>query len=173
MPPSTQQTKPDLVLSTETFDKIHKTLKELERSTHSELVVFSESNGVPITHAGRLDSVNLPALSSLIAANYSATREMANLVGESEAFKFLYLEGAENNIYLCNTGFEFLLTIVFSRKVALGMIRIYANRAVNELQEILKNAQNKEEEIEKHILDSEFNFLLDSAFDASFNQKSK
>jgi len=162
--------KSQFMLSTETFNEIAAVLKELEASTRAELAVFCDSNGVPITHAGKPREVSLPTLSTLNAANYAATREMARMIGEKDGFKFLFLEGDRKNIYLCNVGFEFLLSVVFSKSVALGMIRIYANKAAKQLSAILQKAQQQEEMTEE-ILDVEFSTLLGKALDESFQKK--
>lgn len=160
--------KSQFMLSTETYNEITRVLKELERSTRADLALFCESNGVAITHAGNSEHLNLSGFASLNAANYAATREMATMLGEKNAFKFLFLEGEHNNIYICNVGFDFLLSITFAKSVALGMVRIYANKAVKQLQEILENARQSEEQISEKVLDDEFSALLNDAFDSSF-----
>ncbi|MFQ5633159.1 MAG: roadblock/LC7 domain-containing protein [bacterium] len=160
--------KPQFMLSTETYNIITQVLKELERSTRADLIIFCESNGVAVTYAGNPDILNLAGFSSLNAANYAATREMANMLGEKNAFKFLFLEGDSNNIYICNIGYDFLLSITFSKAVALGMVRIYANKAVNQLKKILEKAKQNEARITEKVLDDEFGALLDEALDASF-----
>ena len=161
--------KSDFMLSTEAYNQITEVLKELERSTRADLTIFCESNGVAVTHVGNPDKLNLAGFTTLNAANYAATREMARMLGEQEPFKFLFLEGEQNNIYLCNVGFEFLLSITFSKTVALGMVRIYANRAVKKLRGILERVKQSEEQITEKVLDDEFSMLLDKALDSSFN----
>jgi predicted regulator of Ras-like GTPase activity (Roadblock/LC7/MglB family) len=160
--------KPQFMLSTEIYNEITAVLKELERSTRADLVVFCESNGVAVAHSGNPANFNLAGFSSLNAANYAATREMANMLGERKAFKFLFLEGENNNIYICNIGYEFLLSITFSKAVALGMVRIYANKAVKQLNKILEKAKQSEEQITDKVLDEEFGMLLDKALDSTF-----
>lgn len=156
-----------IVLSTEIFNEISKVLKELEATIRAEVVVFCEAGGVPITDAGNQDTIDLSALSSLAAGNVAATREMARMLGESDAFKFVFLEGDRYNLYLCNVGTEYLLTIAIGKSVALGMLRIYANRAVKQLEQIIEKAK-KEDAATDALLDGEFAALLGEAFDASF-----
>ena len=128
--------KSQFMLSTETYNEITQVLKKLERSTRADLAVLCESNGVTVTHAGNPDTLNLAGFSSLNAANYAATREMANMLGEKDAFKFLFLEGESNNIYICNIGFDYLLSITFSKAFSLVMVGIYANYAFKHLKRI-------------------------------------
>lgn len=161
--------KPQFMLSTESYNEITAVLKELERSTRADLTIFCESNGVNVTHSGDPAHLSLAGFSSLNAANYAATREMASMLGEKNAFKFLFLEGDNKNIYICNIEYEFLLSITFSKAVTLGMVRIYANKAVKQLKKILENAKQGEEQITDKVLDEEFSMLLDKALDSSFN----
>lgn len=158
--------KSQFMLSTETFNEISTVLKELESSTRAELAIFCDANGIPIIHAGKARNMDFSVLSTLNAANYAATRETAKLIGEKEGFKFLFLEGDSRNIYLCNVGFDFLLTIIFSKSVALGMVRIYANKAARQLSSILQKAERQEQMTEK-IIDSEFSKLLSDALEDS------
>lgn len=160
--------RPDFMLSKEAYTQIADALRELERATRADLAVFCEANGVAVTHAGRLERMHLANFSTLAAANFAATSEMARIVGEQDGFRFLFLEGEERNIYLCNVGYEFLLVITFSKNVALGMVRIYANRAVKKLREILDHVRQTEERLASEILDEDFGALLDKALDASF-----
>lgn len=162
--------KPQFMLSTETYNEIAEVLKSIEQSTMAQLAIFCEANGAPVNFVGRQGDIDLAVLSSLAAGNYAATREMAHMLHEGDSFKFLFLEGDHYNLYLCNVDFEYLLTIVFAKSVALGMVRIYANRAVKQLQQILQRAKLREEQIDDQIIDSEFSDLLGQAFDASFKK---
>lgn len=166
----TKNQKHQFMLSTETFNEISVVLKDLEASTRAELAFFCETNGVPITHSGKPNAYELASLSTLTAANYAATSEMARIIGELDGFRFLFLEGENRNIYVCNVGFEFLLTVIFAKSVALGMVRIYANKAAKQLSTILQKAQHKEQQAEK-FLDAEFSALLGKVLDNSFKSR--
>lgn len=157
------------MLSTEAYNEIASVLRELEAATRAELTFFCDANGIPITHSGKVNDSDLASISTLTAANFAATREIAKTLGEDEGFQFLFLEGKERNMYFGNIGFDYLLTIVFSKSVALGMLRIYANRAVKQLAKILQHAHEKEKASET-IIDDEFTALLNNAIDASFGK---
>ncbi len=166
---ASKSSKSQFMLSTEAFNEISEVLRDLEASTRAELAIFCDANGVPITHAGKPRAIDLSSFSALSAGNYAATQEMARRIGEAKGFKFLFLEGENKNIYLCDVGYDFLLSIVFSKSVALGMIRIYANRAVKQISSILEKAR-RQEQMAEQFLDVEFNNLLGKAFDASFRK---
>ncbi len=148
-----------LILSEELYLKISKLVEKLTTSTGAEYIVFCEVNGYPVTHFGDIKEVDLPTISSLAAGNFSATAQMASMLGENDSFKYLFHEGEEQNLYISNVGFNFLLIVVFRVEVALGMVRIYTKKAIASLGEILENA-NQEEKESKEFLDLEFKTLL-------------
>lgn len=156
------------MLSTETFTQVSEVLRELVTSTRSEFALFCDANGNPITHHGKQHAVNLAGLSALAAGNFSATLEMARVIGEKDGFKFIFQEGEHRNFYLCNVGFNFLLAVIFEKSVALGLVRIFANKAVESLKQVLEKAAQAEKKA-SDFLDVEFGLLLGKELDKSFN----
>ncbi|RMF68270.1 MAG: roadblock/LC7 domain-containing protein [Calditrichaeota bacterium] len=156
-----------LILSQDAYEGISKILDELAAKTAAQLVVFCEANGYPVTHKGDLSGVDLPAISSLAANNFSATAQMASMIGEKDSFQFLFHEGEKRNIYLSNVGFNFILLLVFDVQVALGMVRIFTRRAIDELQRLLRTVK-QEEEKSREFLDLEFKTLLSEELNRSF-----
>jgi predicted regulator of Ras-like GTPase activity (Roadblock/LC7/MglB family) len=162
-----EKTTEQFMLSTETFNQVNEILRELVTSTRSDFALFCDANGNPITHHGKQHVVNLSGLSALAAGNFAATSEMARVVGEKEGFKFIFQEGERRNLFLCNVGFNFLLAIIFDKAVALGLVRIFANKAVESLKQVLDKAAQAEEKASDFI-DSEFGLLLGKELDKSF-----
>ncbi|MGH7493637.1 MAG: roadblock/LC7 domain-containing protein [bacterium] len=157
------------MLSTATFNKINDILRELVVSTRSDFALFCDLNGNPITHHGKNLTTDLSGLAALAAGDFAATREIARVIGERDGFKFIFQEGERRNIYLCNVGFDFLLGVIFEKNVALGLIRIFANKTVEHLKKVLENAAEAEDKASE-FLDVEFGMLLGKELDRSFNQ---
>jgi predicted regulator of Ras-like GTPase activity (Roadblock/LC7/MglB family) len=156
------------MLSTETFNQVNDILRDLVTSTRSDFALFCDASGNPITHHGKQHVVNLSGLSALAAGNFAATAEMARVIGEKEGFKFIFQEGERRNFYLCNVGFNFLLALIFDKAVALGLVRIFANKAVESLKSVLDKASQAEKKASDFI-DSEFGLLLGKELDKSFS----
>jgi len=167
MPTAERITQP-FMLSTATFNKIAEIMRELVVSTRSDFAMFCDVNGNPITHYGKNVTMELSGLAALAAGDFAATREIARVIGEKEGFKFIFQEGERRNIYLCNVGFNFLLAIIFDKAVALGLIRIFANKTVENLKQVLETAAEAEEKTSE-FLDDEFGVLLGRELDKSFN----
>jgi len=149
-----------IMLSEDIYQQISDIISELAGSVGSELVVFCETNGYPVTHLGKVDGLDLSAVSSLAANNFSATSEMAKMLGEKESFRYIFDEGENRNIYISNVGFNFILLVIFNTDVALGMVRIYTKKAIEALNNLLANAKVAAEQT-KDFIDLEFKTLLD------------
>ncbi|MFQ5638619.1 MAG: roadblock/LC7 domain-containing protein [bacterium] len=156
-----------LILSEEVFHGIGTILDEMAVNTRADAIVFCESNGYPILHKGYVADLDLSAFSSLAANNFSATSKMASMLGESDSFKYLFHEGEKKNIYLSNVGFNFILLVIFKKDVALGMIRVYTKKAMQELHKLLNSV--KAEDDTEEFLDLEFKKLLNEEVNNALN----
>jgi predicted regulator of Ras-like GTPase activity (Roadblock/LC7/MglB family) len=149
-----------VMLSEDVYRQVSETIAELARSIRSQLVVFCETNGYSVTHLGQVEDLDLNAVASLAANNFSATTEMAKMLGEDNGFRYIFNEGENRNIYISNVGHNFILLVIFGSEVALGMARIYTKKAIDALNEILQNAKEDERQT-KDFLDLEFKTMLD------------
>ena len=149
-----------VMLSEDVYEQVADTISELASNIRSELVVFCETNGYPVTHLGRAEDLDLSAVSSLAANYFSATAQMAKLLGEKDSFRYLFNEGEDRNIFISNVGFNFILLVIFTSDVALGMVRIYTKKAMEALNRLLQDAKIEQEEV-KDFVDLEFKTLLD------------
>ena len=157
-----------IVLSGEMYKSISEVVTELASKTRAKTIIFSDMNGHPITQRGATSDMDIPGLSALAAGDFSATAEMAKIIGENNQFKFIFHEGEKTNTYLSNVGDDFLLIIVFDSQTALGMIRIYTKRAINTLTELIATAKESEEESSSFV-DVDFNKYLNEELDKAFN----
>lgn len=155
------------MLSTEGFNQVTDALRDLVASTRADFAIFCDTNGHPITTAGKTSQINLASLAALAAGNFAATGEIARVIGEREGFRFLFQEGEQRNIYLCDVGYNFLLAVIFEKAVAIGLIRIFTNKTVERLRHILEKAAHAERKVSE-FLDVEFGTLLGKEFDKTF-----
>lgn len=156
-----------IVLSESTYAKVGDILKDLLTKTRAKAAVFADMDGYPIVYRGRTAHIQIPALTALAAGSFSATAEIAKIIGEKDRFRFLYHEGERSNIYLCTVGDSHIIFVTFDSSVALGMIRIFTNLAVNKLSELLGDIQKESKEAAE-FLDLEFQSLLSEELDKSF-----
>ncbi len=157
-----------IVLSGETYKALSEIIAELAGNTRARTIIFSDMNGHPITQRGTATEIDISNLSALAAGDFSATAEMAKIIGEKRQFKFIFHEGEKYNAYLSNVGNNFLLILIFDSQTALGMIRIYTKRAIGALSDVLQKAE-AETEHKDSFVDLDFNKYLNEELDKAFS----
>jgi len=159
-----------LVLSEASYQKVTQILKELNKKSRSRLCVFADMNGYPITYSGSTRGIDVSSLAALSAGDFSATAEMAKILSGDKNFHFIYHEGSKENVYLCNVGDDYLLIVVFSKKVALGMIRLMSHHATEQLLKLIDSIREQSSKASE-FLDMEFRDLLTKELDKSLKIK--
>jgi predicted regulator of Ras-like GTPase activity (Roadblock/LC7/MglB family) len=154
------------ILAPGQFDAIKKCLGELYSKTKAGAILFADVAGQLIGERGDTSNINTTVLAALAAADFSATAEMAKLVGEEARFKLLFHEGEKNNVYLTNVGDHYFLIIIFKSDVALGMVRVYTKKAVEALAKII--SEGGSDKTVGDIIDDDFGELLANELDSSF-----
>ena len=157
-----------IVLSGEMYKAISEILSELASKTRARTIIFSDMNGHPITQRGTSADINISNMSALAAGGFSATAEIAKLIGEKKQFKFIFHEGENHNVYFSNVGDNFLLILIFDSQTALGMIRIYTKRAIDALNELIYQVKEDEQKATQFV-DVDFNKYLNEELDKAFN----
>lgn len=115
--------------------RIDRVLEEFLRLSGSESVLLVDKEGHMITRGGKEPSFDIDTISALVAGSFSATREMARLLGEKE-FSALYHQGERDNIQLSMVGDRTILTVIFDDRTTLGMVRLYCSEAVRKLEDL-------------------------------------
>ena len=127
-----------IVLSESSFASVGNILQDLIRKTHAQVAIFADMDGYSIMHRSSGRDAQIPTLTALAAGSFSATAEMAKIIGEKQKFRFLYHEGEHFNLYLSTVGDSHLIIVAFESTVALGMVRIFTNLAVSKLNNMLE-----------------------------------
>jgi len=124
-----------LVFYRNDLGRIDRVLEEFLRLAGASSVMLVDKEGHMITRAGKAPSFDQDTISALVAGSFSATREMARLLGEKE-FSALYHQGERDNIQLSLVGDRTILTVIFDESTTLGMVRLYVGEAVRKLEDL-------------------------------------
>lgn len=108
---------------------IERRLVELRTETNARCVVLVESNGHVIDAKGLTEDIDIPALACAVADNFSATTNIASLIGESEPFHLNYYEGAKYSIYSAQLQPDIFLMTIFGLYARSGVV-LYAMRQI-------------------------------------------
>ncbi len=158
------------ILTREQFEKITACLSSLAEKLRVNMILLINSSGQIV--AKRVSSSwqgDSSVLSSLTANSYAASKEMARLLGEASNFRTVLYEGREQNMMISQINADFFLAVAFKKGVAIGMVRLFTKKTIEQLLPILIQKKEGRTEI-KQIFDNQFQNLLGDALDRSFKE---
>jgi len=140
----------------EQIKSVNRILKELQRKAQLSLVMLLDVSGQSIANVARGKKTVREGISALVAGNFAASEELSRLMGE-KGFRCLFHEGQEYSVYACKVLYDFILMAVFKADVRFGLVKLYLNKAISDLEGLLKDVafETKEEESETVEMPSE------------------
>jgi predicted regulator of Ras-like GTPase activity (Roadblock/LC7/MglB family) len=165
--------KGNWALFEEDFYSINLILQTLMRSAGSRSVMLIDKTGQLINSIGEPPGFDVTSFSSLAAADFAANAQLAEMVGEKD-FATLVHQGTTESLYLSMIANRVILVVLFDRKTSLGLVRLKARRASDELIVVLNRLFNKiqyrNEEAVTPTLGAEFLAEADSEIDSLFQE---
>ncbi len=104
--------------------------------------------GHNIVNAGDTSYLNTTAMAALVAGMFSATREVAKMVGENQ-FSILLQQGEKRHIHISLITDAVMMVIIFEDYQRIGYVRHEARRAGNQLLKALAAENNQEQASEE------------------------
>ena len=144
-----------IILSEEQFLEISALITSLKGKLNSRLVIFGDMDGQLIAKNGEIPGLDVTVFTALTASDFSATKEMARMVGSQNEFKLHYHEGSHQHLYVAAVGTQFFLAVIFDPSVTLGMVRIFTKKTLEKIDKILETQLVEEAQITQ-MIDSEF-----------------
>lgn len=165
--------KGNWALFEEDFYSISLILQTLMRSAGSRSVMLIDKTGQLINSIGEPPGFDVTSFSSLAAADFAANAQLAEMVGEKD-FATLVHQGTNESLYLSLIANRVILVVLFDRKTSLGLVRLKARRASDELVVVLNRLFHKleyrNEEASVPTLGAEFLAEADSEIDSLFRE---
>jgi predicted regulator of Ras-like GTPase activity (Roadblock/LC7/MglB family) len=134
----------DFVLYEEEFKHLEEALRRLRQEANGKAVFLIDKNGQQIAAAGEIEQFDTTSLASLTAGNIAATGGLAKLIGERE-FSILFHEGEKDCIYINIVAQRVILVVIFEDKNRVGLVRLRARKASEELTRIFEGLLKKVE----------------------------
>ena len=134
--------KGNWALFEEDFWSINAILQTLMRSASARSVMLIDKTGQLINSIGEPPGFDVTSFSSLAAADFAANAQLAEMVGEKD-FATLVHQGQNDSLYLSMIANRVILVVLFDRKTSLGLVRLKAKRAGDELLEVLNKLFDK------------------------------
>lgn len=163
--------KGNWALFEEDYWAITQILQTLSRSASSRSVMLIDKTGQLINSIGEPPGFDVTSFSSLAAADFAANAQLAEMVGEKD-FATLVHQGTTESLYLTMIANRVILVVLFDRKTSLGLVRLKARRAGDELTVVLNRLFNKlqykNEELTTASLGADFHAEAESEIDSLF-----
>ncbi|MDH4208052.1 MAG: roadblock/LC7 domain-containing protein [Anaerolineae bacterium] len=151
----------------ELFMRIEDCLERLLERSRAICVFLADGSGQLIGERGRRVALDTAALAAVAASNMAATGELARQMGESAPFSYLFHEGHRRNIYISAVPENFLLAVIFDEMTQIGLVRIFARLAVNELRSVAAELEPWMERVSS-LVDEDFGEALAKGLDDAF-----
>ena len=113
-------------------DRAQVVLEELTERSGALTALVVTKNGIALATAGDTSYLDTTALAALIAGMFTATREVARLVGERR-FSILLQQGETRHIHVGLITDTTMLVIVFEDHQRIGRVRHEARKAAEQL----------------------------------------
>jgi predicted regulator of Ras-like GTPase activity (Roadblock/LC7/MglB family) len=119
---------------------------ELINTAISDLLVMAEADAVFVIDSGgniiasntpKSDDISIQTMAALAAGSFSATRELAGMIGEP-GFHSIYHQGENAGICIFNVASNFLILVLFGKTTTQGLVRLYVDKAGKEVEMILR-----------------------------------
>jgi len=163
--------KGNWALYEEDFWAINTTLQNLMQSASAKSVMLIDKTGQMISSIGEPPGIDVTSFSSLAAADFAANQELAVMVGEND-FATLVHQGSNESLYLSMIANRVILVVLFDKKTSLGLVRLKARRAGDELLSVLNKLfdklQYRNEELTSSSLGAEFAAEAENEIDSLF-----
>ena len=163
--------KGNWALFEEDFWSINAILQTLMRSASARSVMLIDKTGQLINSIGEPPGFDVTSFSSLAAADFAANAQLAEMVGERD-FATLVHQGESESLYLSMIANRVILVVLFDRKTSLGLVRLKARRAGDDLVAVLNKLfdklQYRNEEVTSTTLGADFAAEAESEIDSLF-----
>lgn len=111
-------------------------LESFVADTRVRCAVLIDRAGRMLSAAGNLSGLDQTGFASLASADFSASDQLAALLGEEE-FSSLYHHGVASSMFLADISGTAILAVLFDASTTLGMVRIRTRTVVPRLAEAL------------------------------------
>jgi predicted regulator of Ras-like GTPase activity (Roadblock/LC7/MglB family) len=118
-------------------------LSTLIKDAGALTVLLITRQGTTVASAGDTSYLNATAMAALVAGMFSATREVARMVGEPQ-FSILLQQGEKRHIHISLIGEEMMMVIVFEDQNRIGLIRLSARKVAGKVLQAMAGPTEKE-----------------------------
>ncbi|MEW5941531.1 MAG: roadblock/LC7 domain-containing protein, partial [Chloroflexota bacterium] len=116
---------------------IEKALDNLFEKTVAQSLLLADTSGELIATRGEINNHHRAVLSSLVASDLAASREISHLTGEYDDFQLILREGKDSHIFIAGAGPTLVLFAQIASKTPLGWARLALKQTAQRLHQIV------------------------------------
>ncbi|MGD2179380.1 MAG: hypothetical protein PVG71_16360, partial [Anaerolineae bacterium] len=157
-----------LMLSDERFEAIGQHLRGLRFEVGAQCIILADVSGPIVARVGEMEGLDAPRLVSLTGGSFTIASQMSRCLGESRALTLNYRQGEKYDVYSTSVTPELFLILVFykrAKRSQIGMVWLYIQRSLQELQSLVAGAERVEAD---EAMDAEFGSTLSESLDELF-----
>ena len=142
---SEKMRKARLVFYEQDIEELNKTMADFLDRSQAKCALLIDKEGHLVTKKGFTKSFNTDSIAALVAGSFAATKQVAQLLGETE-FSVIFHQGKNENIHIGLVAERALVVVIFDDRTTLGMVRLYAEELTTKLTEtmLLSIERNKD-----------------------------
>src|SRR5579862_950397 len=133
---SEKMRKARLVFYEQDIEELNKTMADFLDRSQAKCALLIDKEGHLVTKKGFTKSFNTDSIAALVAGSFAATKQVAQLLGETE-FSVIFHQGKNENIHIGLVAERALVVVIFDDRTTLGMVRLYAEELTTKLTETM------------------------------------
>ncbi len=160
----------NLVVSEGEMANIARVLGRLALDTGASHSILLDKSGQLITAQGQQSQQSqrdLTALGALMAGAFSSSRQVAEILGERD-FRTILQQGVQESILSNLIGDQWLLVVVFDKQTHVGLVKVLARKACDELERVLDRVRHGAAQARQQVVNVQFRSEVASAIDSLF-----
>lgn len=157
----------NLTVSESELGNIARILGRLSQTTSASHVLLLDKGGQLVSAQGQGGRRDIVALGALLAGAFGSSRQVAAILGERD-FRNIYQQGIHESIYTSLVGEQWLLVVVFDRQTHVGLVKVLARRAVEDLERVLERVRTGSTQAKEQVVNVQFRNSVDSTIDLLF-----
>lgn len=157
----------NLVVSENELGNIARVLGRLTLDTGGSHVLLLDKSGQLISAQGQVGQRDILALGALLAGAFSSSRQVAEILGEKD-FRNILQQGVYESIYTSLIGEQWLLVVVFDKQTHVGLVKVLARKATDELERVLERVRAGGTRAKDQVVNVQFRNSVENTIDYLF-----
>ncbi|HEX8034291.1 MAG TPA: roadblock/LC7 domain-containing protein [Ktedonobacterales bacterium] len=157
----------NLVVSEIELGNIARVLGRLTLDTGGSHVLLLDKSGQLISAQGQVGQRDIIALGALLAGAFSSSRQVAEILGEKD-FRNILQQGVYESIYTSLIGEQWLLVVVFDKQTHVGLVKVLARKACDELERVLERVRAGGTRAKDQVVNVQFRNSVENTIDYLF-----